>query len=108
MNPTARGINLKDPERACLGLGQCAELYSAFGWRFRERRRRLWYSESWWSNNLAHRIHRSANPLQTALFSGLRLNLAIASHSAANRRKRSGVFIGKCSALDQLNHRSPK
>jgi hypothetical protein len=41
----------------------------------------------------AQRIHRSAKLLQTALFSGEGLNLAIASHSAANLRKRSDVFI---------------
>ncbi|MFY9898327.1 MAG: hypothetical protein WAK67_11095, partial [Xanthobacteraceae bacterium] len=80
-----------------LDLVQWAELYTAFGWRFRKRR--LWLSESWWSINLAQRIHRSASPFQTALFSGVGLNLAMTSHSAANLRKRSDVFIGKSSAL---------
>jgi hypothetical protein len=98
MNPTARGDKSKSSRAGLSGVGQCAELYSAFGWRFKEWWRRLWYSESWWSNNLAQRIHRSASPLQTARFSGVRLNLAIASHSAANLRKRSDVFTGKPSA----------
>jgi hypothetical protein len=46
------------------------------------------------SYSRAQRSHRSAIRVHTVLFSGLRVNLAMSSHSAANRKNFSAGSIG--------------
>jgi hypothetical protein len=58
----------------------------------------------------AQRSHRCAKWRQTTLLSGLGLPFAIASHSAANLRKRSDVckMTSRFSGLPILNHPAQK
>src|SRR5262249_47263654 len=51
-------------------------------------------AERWRSNNSPQCSHLSAISLHTVLFSGLCVNSAMNSHSAANLRNFSEVFIG--------------
>jgi hypothetical protein len=46
------------------------------------------------SYNWAQRSHLSAIRVHTVLFSGLRVNLAMSSHSAANLKNFSDGFMG--------------
>jgi hypothetical protein len=68
----------------------------------------MWVAESCRSINSAHRIHRSAMPRQTNLFSAVGLNFAISSHSAANLRNRSDASIGRPRAPSMSDHSKRK
>src|SRR5208282_6783791 len=61
----------------------------------------------WRSTKSAIRSHLSASWRHTVLFSGLCENLAMASHSAANLRKRSAVFIATPGARTLLEAQTP-
>ena len=58
------------------------------------------------SYNSAHRSHLSANRNHTALFSGVCVNLAIRSHSAANLTNFSEGFIRPSPYVGYMTHQS--